>query len=125
VARILDSNEISGAPVIDGQGRVIGVVSKTDLLHRFLEGPEGSRPVSFLEAVAEGLDRSPTMDPDDLGMVEDFMSPDPLTVTPDAELSDIASMMADNLVHRVIVVNTSQEPVGVVTSLDLLRNFSA
>ena len=34
VARLFDANEISGAPVVDGLHRLIGVVSRTDLIHR-------------------------------------------------------------------------------------------
>ena len=44
---------ISGVPVVDGLNRVIGVISKTDLLRRVVEGPVGSRRESFFEALAE------------------------------------------------------------------------
>ena len=55
LAVVLDENEISGVPVVDPLERVIGVVSRTDLLHRCVEGPLGSRPGSFLLSIAEGL----------------------------------------------------------------------
>ena len=60
LAVILDENEISGVPVVDPLDRVIGVVSRTDLLHRCVEGPLGSRPGSFLSSIAEGLGASST-----------------------------------------------------------------
>ncbi|MHC4948625.1 MAG: CBS domain-containing protein [Planctomycetota bacterium] len=123
VARIFDSNEISGAPVLDDLGRVIGVVSKTDLLHRALEGPLASRPGSFFELMAEGMERGTSMDPEDLGSVEDFMSTDVLMAKPDEPAAKVARRMAAEHVHRLIVVDQNQCPIGIVTALDVLAAF--
>jgi CBS domain-containing protein len=122
VARILDSNEISGLPVVDGQHRVIGVVSKTHLLHRCLEGPLGSRPGSFFGMLAEGISGGTDMDPEELGIVEDFME-DPVTVPPDEPVASIARKLARQGSHRAIVVDEDQLLLGIISSLDLLRAF--
>ncbi len=125
LARVLESNEISGVPVVDAQDRVIGVVSRTDLLRRCVEGPLGSRPGSFLEAIAEGLDRGRGLEAAALGSVEDFMSGDPVTAGPDETLPAAAARMAEERVHRIVVVDPQRRCLGIVTSLDLLREFPA
>jgi CBS domain-containing protein len=123
LARILESNEISGVPVVDSLNRIIGVASKTDLLRRCVEGPIGSRRGTLFESLAEGLDFGSDLDPQELGTVEDFMSPEPVTVFPDDAIGDVARRMADENVHRLVVVDKRRHVVGIVTSLDLLREF--
>ena len=123
VARMLDANEISGLPVIDVTNCVIGVVSKTDVLHRAVEGPLGSRPASFFESIAEGLGRGSDLDPEELGVVEEFMSTEFLSVSPDDSVSSVARRMSDMGYHRAIVVDADRRLLGIVTSLDILRVF--
>ena len=122
LARLLDANEISGVPVVDGLDRVIGVVSRTDLLRRVVEGPQGSRPPSFFEALAEGL-TDEDLHPDNLGTVEEFMTPEPVTTRPNELLSEVARRMAEDRVHRVVVVDDEMHVLGIATSLDILRAF--
>ena len=125
LARILESNGISGVPVVDSLHRTIGVASKTDLLRRCVEGPLGSRPGTFFESLAEGLDTGTDMDPEELGSVEEFMSTEPVTCQPDEPLGLVAHRMAEENVHRIVVVDKRRHVVGIVTSLDLLREFPA
>ncbi len=123
LARILEANEISGVPVVDALDRAIGVVSKTDLLHRCLAGPVGSRPGSFFESLAEGVQTGTGLHPGELGTVEEFMSPEPVTASPDEPIVAVARRMADEGIHRVVVVDEQQHVLGIVTSLDLLKVF--
>ena len=123
LARVLEANEISGVPVVDELDRVIGVISKTDLLRRCVEGPVGSRPGTVLESLAEGLGSGGDLDPESLGTVEEFMSTDPVTAFRDETIGAVARRMAEERVHRVIVVDEGQHVLGIVTSLDLLKAF--
>ena len=123
LARILETNEISGCPVVDALERVIGVVSKTDLLHRAVEGPIGSRRGTFLELLAEGL--RDVASGENLGNVEDFMTPEPVTAGPDEPIAAAARRMAGERVHRIVVVDNGRHVLGIVTSLDLLKEFPA
>ena len=112
-------NTISGAPVVDGRGALIGVVSATDLLRSEAEAessietaPEEAgyysssleRPLS-----AEELDgvliesRSSTL-------VRDVMTPVVFQVDAETELDDVADLMVRGRIHRVIVTRD-----GVVT----------
>ena len=122
LARLLEANGISGVPVVDGLNRVIGVISKTDLLRRVVEGPQGSSRESFFESLAEGL-TDDDLYPDNLGTVEEFMTPSPVTAVLDDTIGTVARRMAEDGVHRVVVVDDERMVLGIVTSLDVLRAF--
>jgi CBS domain-containing protein len=122
LARILEANEISGVPVVDALERIIGVVSRTDLLRRCVEGPEGSRPGQF-ERRAGGLAEGTSTHPDDMGTVEDLMNPEPITALADEPAAAVAHRMAEERVHRIVVIDPDRHVEGIVTSLDLLRVF--
>lgn len=120
VARVLTDDEISGVPVINERGAVVGVITRGDLLRRCIEGPQGPRRGTMLELMAEGMSRERSFDADDLGTVEEFMSTDLVTCFPDCSPARAARRMVERNVHRVIVVNEAMEPLGIVSALDLL-----
>lgn len=123
LVRIFEENEISGAPVTDNMGRVIGVVSKTDLIRRCSEGTLDVPPAYLFEMLSEqsGEDQELNVEAD--VSVQDFMTEDPVTVGPDTPIAAIAREMAEAHIHRVIVVDDGQFPIGIITSLDLLGAF--
>ena len=127
LARVFEENEISGVPVVDASGRVIGVVSKTDLIRRCSEGTTDSPPAYLFEVLCEqeSADGMSDLPPEAVFCVEDFMSEDPLMVSPEMSAASIARELHERRLHRVIVVDGERRPVGVVTSLDLLGHFSS
>jgi predicted transcriptional regulator len=125
VARYLTEQEISGAPVVDSQGHLIGVVSMTDIGRNMAEPAdlESSRSSSFYRDVAGDL----TLE--DLGQryveeravsVRDVMTPVIHQVPVTASAAEAARLMIDQHIHR-LVVTQGKEPVGIITSLDLLK----
>lgn len=123
VARIFDANEISGAPVIDGSGQAIGVISRTDIMHHLLAGRPDRRDISLFELIAEGVVIGRGDEVEAIGHVEDAMTTDPLTMSPDDPISQAARRMAQAHVHRILIVSESQGLLGIVTSMDILRVF--
>ncbi len=121
LARMFEEFEISGVPVIDQEGSVIGVVTKTDLIRRCSEGSPDAPPGSLFELLSDEAGEDTELIPEPLIVVEDFMSSDPLTVGPEDSVQSVARAMADARVHRAIVVDAEKHPVGIVTSLDLLK----
>lgn len=119
LARVLTDNNISGVPVVNAQDRLVGVVSKTDLLQWCVTGGLGLGADDLLPTLAKRrADRF-----DDLGIVEDFMSVEPVTCLPDEPVNAVAKRMAEEQVHRIVVVDERNEIIGIITSLDLLRVF--
>ncbi len=126
LARIFEENEVSGAPVVDKEGKVIGVVSKTDLIRRCAQGTDDIPPAYLFEVLNEqetDEDETSEVMPEPLVCVEDFMTEDPLMVAPDVSAGKVARMMHESRVHRVIVADEEQFPIGIITSLDLLAEF--
>jgi len=125
VVRYLIEREISGAPVVDSQGHLIGVVSMTDIGRNMAEPSEfaSSRSSDFYRDVAEDLAL------EDLGQryveeravsVRDVMTPVIHQVPATASVAEAARMMVDQHIHR-LVVTQGKEPVGIITSMDLLK----
>ncbi len=125
LARIFEEHEISGAPVIDHSGRVIGVVSKTDLIRRCSEGTGDIAPAYLFEVLSDQEDDTDSGEiiPEPLVCVEDFMTEDPLMVAPTTHASAAAKLMYDKRIHRIIIADDDRFPVGIVTSMDLLGVF--
>ena len=63
------------------------------------------------------------LEPDTLGVVEDFMDTEPITAEPDDAIADLARRMAEDRVHRIIIIDGERHVLGIVTSLDLLKEF--
>jgi CBS domain-containing protein len=95
---------VRAVPVVDGEGRPVGVVSRSDLaLHRH-------RP-----PIADGAAPTPP------GTVADVMMCIAFTLREDAMLSHAAALMAYEGIHRIPVVCFEGKVVGVVTSMDVVR----
>ncbi len=125
LARMLEQNEISGAPVVDRQGRVIGVVSRTDLVRCCIEGDSQRAPAFMFESLSElgGEGVEEEIPPEPIASVEDFMSPEPETVRPDTPLVAVGRLLVGARIHRVVVVDEEMFPVGIITTLDLLERL--
>ena len=124
VARYLTEHEISGAPVVDEQGHLVGVVSLTDI------GRNAATVAEFGLSSGAGFDRADAADLilDDLverdadraATAREVMTPAVHQVPVTASAAEVARLMAEQHVHRVVVTEDRQ-PVGVLTSMDLLK----
>ena len=124
LALVLETNEISGVPVVDEQQHVVGVVSRTDLVHYLMSEHEGEIHESFqYDPVEEDWTITEAVAGDIDATVEQIMNPEPVTVTAETSVPVIARKMADESIHRVIVVNRHKRLIGIVTSLDVLGVF--
>jgi CBS domain-containing protein len=118
VAEILISRGISGVPVVDAEGRVLGVVSETDilakeqgaidragLLHRLLS-PDTRSEQAKVEATTAG----------------EAMTSPAVTTRPSATIAEAAATMLEHCVNRLPVVD-GPSLRGIVTRADLVRAF--
>lgn len=125
LATILYADELSGLPVVDGQDRLIGVVSKTDLLHECLDSSLRSDR-SFFETLTNGFedDEMTEIDLETRDVVENFMSTEPITASPEEAVSTVARRMSEAHVHRVIVTDEIGCVIGIVSSLDIVDVYA-
>jgi CBS domain-containing protein len=114
----LTKRQISAAPVIDRDRRVVGVVSEADLLHKIeFVGAEHERRVFAgrhrrqAQAKAHGT------------LARDLMSQPAVTVVPGTTLTTAAKLMDEMNVKRLPVVDTLGRLAGIVSRRDLLRIY--
>ncbi|MDD9942014.1 MAG: CBS domain-containing protein [Myxococcales bacterium] len=123
VERRLVEHRIGGAPVV-GDGRVQGVISRTDLLRNLVVGQSLSELISDYYRdpglpVEAGIP-APDIEQLQRSRVRDLMPERLITVEPSAPVSQAARVMLDRMIHRLLVVE-GEKLVGVVTTHDLLR----
>jgi CBS domain-containing protein len=122
-ARLLRQSQVTGAPVVNSEGRCVGVLSATDFL-RWAEGMDRSG-----NAGAERCPAQPcvcadwqVLDADELPAeeVRRYMTPDPVMTDPATPIGRLAWNMVDAHIHRIIVVDAQRRPIGIVSSTDIL-----
>ena len=126
-ARVLADSEISGAPVVQDDGLLVGVITSTDLLRVVGEEHDaGSVRTSYFRDLLPYSSPDWSNVPEDFQdrlselRVEDAMTPDVVTVGPDAAARDVARTLRAHHVHRVFVVE-DQRLLGVISAFDVLR----
>ncbi len=124
LAQLLTTNNISGAPVLDASGSLLGVVTQSDLIVQkkkihipsmitlldsfiYLENPD--RMIKEMKKFAGSK-------------VEDILSKDPLTVDEDTPLEEIATIMAEKNIHT-LPVTKEEELVGVIGKKDIIKTL--
>jgi CBS domain-containing protein len=117
--RLMLQKKISGLPVVDADGQLVGLVSEGDFLRRAETGTQPKRPrwLEFLMGpgqLAEQYARSHGR------KVSDVMTAPVHAVGPDAALEDVVALMERHRIKRVPVVSEGR-PVGIVTRANLLR----
>ncbi|MDX6768403.1 MAG: CBS domain-containing protein [Elusimicrobiota bacterium] len=119
LAKLFEEKGITGAPVVDEDGAILGVVSQTDLVrvrreasagvalyHKELEEPLSELGIHFEEA--------------DAGRVESIMTPGAIAFDEEAPVEALAEAMLERHIHRVLITRGSKL-AGIVTTMDLLK----
>ena len=146
LTRLLSDHQISGAPVVDSAGRVVGVVSATDVLRLAAgetdvrvgafpispespgHGPSGDDeldlvgyfgPMDATVVTPEGVDWI-SEDIFAERTVSDIMTAVHFSVEPDATLGELAQLLVRGRIHRALVVEHG-ELRGIVTTFDVLK----
>jgi CBS-domain-containing membrane protein len=116
-------NKISGLPVIDGSGKLVGIVTEGDFLRRSEIGTQRrrSRWIEFLIGPGRLADEYSRSSSRNIG---EIMTHDVYTVDPDATLEQIVRVMERHRVKRVPVVE-GEKVVGIVTRANLLHALAS
>ncbi|MET8233834.1 CBS domain-containing protein [Micromonospora sp. NPDC005298] len=116
VVDVLLRRDVSAAPVVDGFGRVLGVVSEADLLHRIERAGEPAQ-----RRVFESRHRRDARSRSEAFVAGDLMTAPAVTTYPEAPLSAAARLMDRERVKRLPVLDDLGRLVGIVSRADLLR----
>jgi CBS domain-containing protein len=104
---VLTDSHISALPVVDTGGRMIGVISSTDILMSEAEAADAGERETLLQETP----------------VRDLMTVHPLTVAPEAEVKEAAQAMLYADVHRLFVTD-GDRVVGVISTTDIVRGVA-
>ena len=129
VAQSFRDNKISGAPVVDENNKVVGVISEGDIM-RLLEvhSPKINlilpAPLDLIELpvrmkyeldeIAEDMQRAGST------VIDQIMTKKVVKIGPDASISDAAELMDSHKVKRLPVVNDDGKLIGIVTRGDII-----
>ena len=124
LARFLVEREISGAPVVDPTGRLVGVVSVTDLARSVAQGTDLAAGSDFFVSEWGGTLRRDDVEELRFGAetemrVRDIMTAAIYSVDAETPIPEVAETLIDSHIHR-LVVTSGERVVGIVTSSDLL-----
>ena len=107
--RIMRQSQVRRLPVLDEEGKLVGIVSEKDLLYA---SPSPATSLSIYE-MHYMLSRL---------RVTELMTTDPITITPDTLLEEAAIIMADNKIGGLPVVEDGKL-VGIITETDIFKVF--
>jgi CBS domain-containing protein len=120
VARVLASHRISGVPVVDAAGTLVGMVTEADLLRT--DATRDERHNEWLRKLADGYDLAPEF----VAAMQETNRPasavmhhNVVSVSETTPLQEIADLMAKNAIKRVPVLRDGKV-VGVVSRFDLV-----
>jgi CBS domain-containing protein len=118
-ARLLSQSRVSGAPVIDSAGRCVGVLSATDFVrwareagHQYDRRPGAECVCADWQVIEPG-----TLPADSVAA---HMTHGPITAPTTATVRELARRMLEAHIHRVVIVDGDNDPVGIVSSTDIL-----
>jgi CBS domain-containing protein len=100
----LADGHVSGLPVLDGSGKMVGVVSSSDVLAAEAEAEDATSRQTLLEST----------------QVQEIMTPRPYTIAQTAEVHEAAQQMLYADVHRLFVTD-ADTVVGVISTTDIVR----
>ena len=123
-AQTLLSHHINGAPVLDADGRLVGILCQSDLVAQ-----QKKLPLPTVFTFLDGIFSLPTSAQHEKELrkiaamtVADAMTRDPIVVAPDNRLDTVATLMVDHKLHTLPVMD-GDRLVGVIGKEDILRTI--
>ncbi|MCF8051801.1 MAG: CBS domain-containing protein [Desulfobacterales bacterium] len=123
-AKVLLENRINGAPVVDENRRLLGILCQSDLIAQQKRFPvptlftilDGYIPLSSTRQIEREVRKIAAL------TVSEAMTPDPVTVDPDTDLEKVAGLMVDKNLHTLPVVEGGRL-VGIIGKEDVLKTL--
>jgi CBS domain-containing protein len=123
-AKLLLDKHISGLPVVDKEGRLKGIICQSDLMAQQRKIPlpsffillDGTIPLTSSRHIEKEVKKMAAI------TVSEAMTPNPITVDPETDLGDIATLMVKNNIHTLPVLDRGWL-VGIIGKEDILRTL--
>ncbi|MBT8211884.1 MAG: CBS domain-containing protein [Acidimicrobiia bacterium] len=115
-ARVMVGEGVSGLPVVDEAGAVVGIITEADFLAK--EASRGRTRYRRLLDTIFGEEEIVKAE-----LVSEAMTPDPITIDPHARVSEAARIMDEHKVKRLPVVDTTGKLLGIVSRADVVAAF--
>jgi CBS domain-containing protein len=123
-AKILLEKGINGLPVIDASGKLVGVLTQSDLVAQQKSIPiptvftllESYIPLTLIHRIDKEVEKIAAL------KVEQAMTPNPVTVSLETDIADVAKLMVDKKFHTLPVME-GDKVVGIVGKEDVLKTL--
>jgi CBS-domain-containing membrane protein len=123
-AKLLLEHHINGLPVVDKEGHLKGIICQSDLIDQQRKLPlpsffimlDSFVPITSSKNIEKALQKMSAI------TVKEAMTRDPVTVGPETDLEDIATLMVKHSIHTVPVVDQGKI-VGIIGKEDILRTL--
>ena len=125
LSELLIKNKISGVPVVDDNGSLVGIATEGDLIVQDAD-LQFPRYFKLLDSIIylESLNKFKRNLKKYLGTkVEDIMTGKVKTVNTDTPVNEVANIMIKNNVNRVPVLDSSGNLVGIITRADIVKSM--
>jgi CBS domain-containing protein len=123
VALLFLKRGISGAPVVDARGAIVGIISEGDLIYRSEIGTVRPHPYWFIQLAGKEILAADYVKACSR-TVSDVMTRNVITAFPDATLNEIASTLEKNSIKRVPIIENGQV-VGIVSRSNLVQAIAS
>jgi len=123
-AKLLLEHHINGLPVVDTEGHLKGIICQSDLIAQQRKLPlpsffivlDSFVPITSYKNIEKALQKMSAI------TVKEAMTRNPLTVGPETDLEDIATLMVQHTIHTLPVVDKGKI-VGIIGKEDILRTL--
>ena len=123
-AKLLLEKHINGVPVVDGEGKMVGILCQSDLITQQKRFPipsvftllDGFIPLTSMKHIEKEAQKISAT------TVAHAMTPNPFTVTPEMSIEEVATIMLDKNFHTLPVVD-EEKLVGIVGQEDILKTL--
>jgi CBS-domain-containing membrane protein len=123
--KILLEKRLNGAPVVDSTGNLVGILCQSDLIAQQKKLPiptiftflDGFIPLTSMKHLEKEVEKIAAT------LVSQAMTPDPVTVSPETEIEEVARLMVDKNYHTLPVVDDNGTVVGIIGKHDILKTL--
>jgi CBS domain-containing protein len=125
LSELLLDNKISGVPVVDNDGKIVGIATEGDIIVKDanLHFPRYFKlldSIIYLESLTEFKN---SLKKHFAIKVSEIMTSEVVSCTAQTPVDDIANMMVENKINRIPVLSAEKKPEGIITRADIVRSM--